>query len=292
MSLYEDNPSSTVVSLEAIYVYDAWGNHRIYDGNNNLIDEDDFVIGSINPIRYKGYYYDQETGLYYLMSRYYDSSVAQFISPDDYSYLDIESISGYHLYAYCNNNPVMYADESGHSAIVALLIAAGIGTLAGLAGQLTADVIHSVGTGEWVFSSWQQYLGAGFGGAIGGVLYTMGVGGIVTGLISAAAATFSGNGLEMITGDREANFTALMVDTVASGLIGALCGAIINIPGINRGSHSLHQIYKSGLTKVWKHSFHMSLKTMAKGFAMNYLTGYGDTLYTIIYSLAEDNGYL
>ena len=67
----------------------------------------------MNPYRYRGYYYDTETGLYYLKSRYYDPEVGRFINADDISYIDPETINGLNLYAYCGNNPVMYTDPNG-----------------------------------------------------------------------------------------------------------------------------------------------------------------------------------
>ena len=73
-------------SYQTIYMYDAWGNHKVYNALGN-IDNDEFSIGNLNPIRFKGYYFDKKTGLYYLLSRYYDPSIGQFISPDDYTYL-------------------------------------------------------------------------------------------------------------------------------------------------------------------------------------------------------------
>ncbi|MBQ7906680.1 MAG: hypothetical protein IJ309_03960 [Clostridia bacterium] len=65
------------------YVYDAWGNHKVLDANGVEITNISH-IGNINPIRYRSYYYDTETGLYYLQSRYYDPQVGRFISADDY----------------------------------------------------------------------------------------------------------------------------------------------------------------------------------------------------------------
>ena len=88
------------------YTYDAWGNHTITDYT-------EFGLGSINPFRYRSYYYDTETGLYYLKSRYYDPQTGRFISMDDISYLDPETIGGANLYAYCSNNPVMRIDPCG-----------------------------------------------------------------------------------------------------------------------------------------------------------------------------------
>ena len=69
-----------------------------------------------NPFRYRGYYYDTETGYYYLNSRYYDPQVKRFISPDNVNYLGANGdLNSYNLYAYCSNNPVMYVDPMGNS---------------------------------------------------------------------------------------------------------------------------------------------------------------------------------
>ena len=92
-------------TLVAQYVYDAWGNHQINTDVNG--------IGTLNPIRYRGYYYDTETGLYYLRARYYDPETGRFISQDDVSYLAPTHLSGLNLYAYCNDNPVMGYDPNG-----------------------------------------------------------------------------------------------------------------------------------------------------------------------------------
>ena len=95
------------------YTYDAWGNQKVLnpDGteNNSAV-----FIGNINPFRYRSYYFDIETGLYYLNARYYNPKRARFISPDGIEYLEPTKINGLNLYAYCANNPVMYSDPSGH----------------------------------------------------------------------------------------------------------------------------------------------------------------------------------
>ncbi len=94
------------------YVYDAWGNHKVLDANGQEIT-DPKHIGNVNPYRYRGYFYDVETGLYYLQTRYYDPSIGRFISQDSIEYADPQSINGLNLYAYCNNNPVMGYDPDG-----------------------------------------------------------------------------------------------------------------------------------------------------------------------------------
>ena len=64
-----------------------------------------------NPFTYRGYYYDDEIGLYYLQSRYYDPATGRFLNADGVEYLGANGdIYSYNLYAYCSNNPVMYTE--------------------------------------------------------------------------------------------------------------------------------------------------------------------------------------
>ena len=69
-------------------------------------------MASINPLRYRGYYYDQETGLYFLMSRYYDPAICRFINADDYASTG-QGIIGHNMFAYCRNQPITRMDISG-----------------------------------------------------------------------------------------------------------------------------------------------------------------------------------
>lgn len=99
-----DSSGETVVT----YSYDSWGNPVNVEGNTSL--------AAANPFRYRGYYYDTESGLYYLNSRYYSPETGRFINADDTSML-VDSFEaaadGRNLYAYCNNNPVTYKDSTG-----------------------------------------------------------------------------------------------------------------------------------------------------------------------------------
>ena len=90
--------------IAASYDYDAWGNCTVYDSS-------DAAIGDLNPLRYRGYYYDAETGFYYLQSRYYDFANCRFINADG---LFADSFIGTNLFAYCMNNPVNMSDHTGH----------------------------------------------------------------------------------------------------------------------------------------------------------------------------------
>ena len=96
------------------YKYDAYGNHKVLNSNRVETTSGNF-IGNINPFRYKGYYYDVETQLYWVSSRYYSPELCRWISPDSIEYLDPQSINGLNLYAYCGNDPINRFDPTGHS---------------------------------------------------------------------------------------------------------------------------------------------------------------------------------
>ncbi len=98
----------------------------------------DDVCRHITGFIYRGYYYDIETGFYYLQSRYYDPALGRFISADDISYLDPESIIGFNLYSYCGNNPIFYIDPEGNSVLVILLFMAATTIIGGVVGAMTA----------------------------------------------------------------------------------------------------------------------------------------------------------
>ena len=144
-------------SRKVEYAYDAFGNCTIlYTGNAGLAES--------NPIRYRGYYYDREINLYYLNARYYNPQWRRFISPDDTGYLDPETPNGLNLYAYCNNDPVNYADPSGHMAfwLAAGLFVAGLGLIAG--GAYAG--ISSYESGD---RGWNLVGDIALGGLIGGI---------------------------------------------------------------------------------------------------------------------------
>ena len=101
----------------------------IKDANgDDITNTGNFAI--VNPFRYRGYYYDTESGLYYLQSRYYDSTTGRFVNADSFEYLGAsEDIIGYNLFAYCENNPVVKIDSDGSFGIITWVV---IGTVVGV----------------------------------------------------------------------------------------------------------------------------------------------------------------
>ena len=94
----------------AQYNYDEWGRLLSIDASaaNTL-------IAAANPIRYRGYYYDNETGYYYLQSRYYDVDICRFINADipEIARISKDTSNGINIFAYCNNDPINHRDPSG-----------------------------------------------------------------------------------------------------------------------------------------------------------------------------------
>lgn len=127
------------------YTYDAWGN--ILSTTGSMADS----LGYTNPLRYRGYFYDTETGLYYVSSRYYNPRIGRFINTDDVDLLGINGdFASLNLFAYCGNNPVSREDTNGEC-----WISVGIMAVGGLIGAAISAVSSAVtqkaltGTVNW-----------------------------------------------------------------------------------------------------------------------------------------------
>ena len=154
--------------LQAKYNYDTWGNCTITNSTN-------IQLATYNPIRYRGYYYDDETKWYFLNARYYSPEWRRFISPDDTSYLDPQNVNGCNLYCYCGNDPVNFVDPSGHFMIsTAVLIGAIIGAVVGAGAGFGIVAYNDYADDGEIFNGsvkWYDYLGATLlGGAVGAVV--------------------------------------------------------------------------------------------------------------------------
>ena len=194
------------------YKYDAYGKvEKTIIENNN--------VSKYNPFIYKGYYYDEETELYYCNTRYYSPEIGRWISIDDVGYLDPKSINGLNLYCYCMNDPISYCDPSGHFTIAALLISIGI--------SLVFEVIEDImGDGKLGGDKdgW-DYLGAGiagFFGGLGGGLVAQAIFSVTGGLVDAA---ISG---DLVKNGFLSTMGSIALSTVISFGAGALSKKISN----------------------------------------------------------------
>ena len=145
------------------YIYDAWG--KLISTTGTLAT----TLGADNPFRYRGYYYDTETGLYYLTTRYYDPEVCRFISADVYMSTG-QGVLGGNMWAYCLNNPLIYEDSQGKIGILGTLL---IGTAIGAAFGFIGNCITNLIAGDNILDGWAL---ATISGAATGLLATSGLG--------------------------------------------------------------------------------------------------------------------
>ena len=225
----------------------------------------------------------EETNLYYLNSRYYDPEVGRFISLDAVDYLAPDSIHGLNLFAYCFNNPIMYADPSGHFPILALVLGitalAGLGlTIGGVASDnntLTAIGLGMVGivaivSGGIAFAG-AIATGATLTGIIGGVTATAGLGSL--GFMSAEIqeATGNGNWIMDITGMSDGLYNTLLLSTATIATLGTVASSISNafniksINGFGKYGDYYGMRFQTGAGKTRVLSFHNHGHKVAKG---------------------------
>lgn len=155
-----------------------------------------------------GYYSANDTGLYYCNARYYSPKWRRFISPDDAAYLDPENVNGLNLYCYCNNDPVNYADPSGHMPEWAKWLIGGL-VIAGLAIATIATGGAAGGVAGFILA-----------GALKGAIIGAVSGAVVSGTIGGISSAIAGNGFW-------SGFAAGAADGFMSGaIVGGITGAI------------------------------------------------------------------
>ena len=246
---YITNLQGDVISLEradggsgASYAYDAWGNILAMSG----------TLAELNPLRYRGYVYDQETGFYYLNSRYYDPAVGRFISADDYPTTG-QGLIGNNMFAYCGNNPVSRQDDGGE--FWNIVIGAGVGAaVSGLISFASQAMENGVANVDWARVGVSAAAGAISGGfaatgiKVNGQMVVNGIigaasSGIDTYLQSNGTASFSeyakniaiGTGIGLVGGRIGGNGTGTRHLTKSAG------------QALKRAGNAISHIARSGL---------------------------------------------
>ena len=195
-------------------------------------------IANVNPIRYRGYYYDTESGLYYVGSRYYDPQVCRWINADTADVLTATpmALTDKNLYAYCDNNPVMRVDHGGDFWHIA--IGAAVGSLIGGAVKAVSNMIEGKDITDGLGT-------AMLAGAASGALASTGVG--LVGMIAGnAAISMAENTTNQIIANKGFN-NFDVGDMVTDGVIGGISGGI---GGVGRGSKHLTNLGKQTVKRT------------------------------------------
>lgn len=215
--LYEKNLQGDIVGIYnatgkrvASYTYDAWGNQvkgsyigAYYDVYKN------------NPFRYRGYYWDSESGFYYLQSRYYDPVIGRFLNADVYVATGDELV-GYNMYAYCNNNPVNMTDPTGDLPSWATKFLIGAAVIAAAA----VLAVATAGTGTAVAC----FAAGALKGAVTGALM-----GAASGAVSGAVThrietgSWDGVGEAMLNGAADGFMTGAITGFISGGMSSNQC---------------------------------------------------------------------
>ena len=209
--------------LAVTYTYDAWG--KVLSVNDTTANS----VGTQNPFRYRGYYYDTETSLYYLQSRYYDPDTGRFINADTFISTDVSGVLSANMFAYCENNPIMRADPTGEL----------FGAISGaIIGGLTGALSASLNGGNVLAGALTGALNGGICGAIaeaavftvGAAVVTCGVVGMACDIINQAA-----NGARLKDMDLGSIILSGTFSALSCGLSRGLEELMVDVPkaGIN-----------------------------------------------------------
>ena len=208
-----DNYGNVVVK----YKYDAWGKC-----NTVVLDESATEIAALNPFRYRSYYFDTETNLYFLKTRYYDPEIVRFITIDDISYLDPESINGLNLYAYCGDNPIKYSDSNGTFALTTAII---IGLIAGAVIGGTVGGVYAYNQASASGATGWDLFGHTVLGVFGGAVIGAGIGAVL-GAASWGIASAITAGISVLSSGFSALSGGMFASSLATGGVVVSKGAI------------------------------------------------------------------
>lgn len=254
------------------YSYDAWGNSISTTGSMAN------TLGILNPLRYRGYVYDQETGLYYLQSRYYNPEWGRFISADTTDILTATpmGLTDKNLFAYCDNNPVVRGDNGGKFWHIL------VGAAVGVATQYISDIAINLINGKTFTealrptSSWVDYSAAALSGALAatgiGLAASVGANAAIGGATYLANCAVQGEDANII------DFTLATGTGALSGAVGGSGADGANLRGVVKTSKTILKtavspkkiaMYSAKIAAVGKTAIVSGLRTVAAGLTAN-----------------------
>ena len=235
------------------YAYDAWGN--VLDISGTYAS----TLGQNNPIRYRGYYYDSETGFYYISSRYYDPEIGRWINADTTDILTATpmGLTDKNLFAYCDNNPVMRADHGGD--FWHIVVGAAVGALIGGVVKAVSNAIEGKSLTDGLAT-------AMLAGAASGALASTGVG--IVGMVAGnAAISMAENAADQVIENKGFN-NFDVGDMLIDGAIGGVSGAL---GGAGKGTKHLTNLGKQTVKRTFNATtnkgLRAGLKEAGKAFA-------------------------
>ena len=237
------------------YTYDAWGVGLTITGTKAA------TIGAENPLRYRSYVYDENTGLYYLQSRYYDPELGRFINADNYPSTG-QGLTGNNMFAYCGNNPVSRNDTSGTLWGTAILTAAVVG---GLLSGVADAVMQYATTGTVDFG---QTAIAAASGAISGACALIPGGKIATTLISGginAALSAGSYALNQARKGENIETDGLRRNAVV-GLVSGIAGNLFRINSTSAMRDAGQELLEKGTRKLANGLANSSTSTIKRAF--------------------------
>ena len=253
---FDKNTLGDVVALRdtsgnivATYEYDAWGNCTVMNANGTLNTSATF-IGNVNPIRYRSYYYDTETGFYYLQTRYYDPTICRFINADNYELVaQLSSSKELNMYAYCANNPIMYTDPTGQIA----------GWLLAIIGVITSGVISGA-YNVMAKNESESVLGAFVGGFVTGVASAMGlavglatgsIGGVLAATVIGGAGGFAGSAVGQVISYGNIDIGAAALNAAINAITTGFSAFGLALSGLYAGGSWMSRFMKAaGISEV------------------------------------------
>ena len=244
-----DNTGVTVVK----YKYDAWGKCQ-----TTVVDSSATTIAELNPFRYRSYYLDTETGFYFLKTRYYDPEIGRFMTIDDISYLDPDSINGLNLYAYCGNSPANNADSTGTFAISTFLLGLAISFFVTWAAgeifghQLVGGIGSAVGGGSAIATGISLLAYGPVGWVIGGIAIIAGAASIAFGTAEIQEHFTGNNWIQNSFGWSDGLYNGLYFASNIVASVASVGGTFYKTTTHGQRAYALQNVKRFGYTKSVK----------------------------------------
>ena len=279
-----DSTGATLVE----YSYDAWGKATVSYGDTVDLTETEkearYFLGTNNAFRYRGYYFDVETGFYYLNTRYYDPEIGRCISPDTTDVLTATptDVTDKNLFAYCDNNPVMRSDQGGRFWNIV------IGAVVGATINMVSSIISEAIEGDFTWKDVGQIAISTVIGAAEGALTAVcpAASSAISAVASATDTAING----IIDGD---SAEEIVTNTLLSSAIGAVGGSggsdfIKGGKLINDAVGAIGNIAKKGVPPAVKQAARKLIKKAAKNVWKSYASGQmEDFAYGAIYEFSS-----